>query len=111
MAYYAVTVAVDRLAERGLDDGVDSEHLERIELGGDQTWMSEVAGTDLGGIVMRAPLALRWLRANPLAIPSRMPGSLDKAGLVVREEGKPVEYHHSLAGTTPYGKLSDNLLK
>ena len=111
MAYYAVTVAVDRLAERGLDDGVDSEHLERIELGGDQTWMSEVAGTDLGGIVMRAPLALRWLRANPLAIPSRMPGSLDKAGLVVREEGKPVEYHHSLTGMTPYGKLSDNLLK
>lgn len=111
MAYYAVTVAVDRLAERGLDDGVESDKLERIELGGDQTWMSEVSGTDLSGIIMRAPLALRWLRSHPLAIPSRIPGSLDKAGLVAREKGKPVEHHYAMTGTTPYGKLSDNLLK
>lgn len=110
MAYYAVTVAVDRLAERGLDDGVELDKLERIELGGDQAWMSEVSDTDLGGIIMRAPLALRWLRNNPLAVPKRIPGSLDKAGLVARENGKPVEHHYSMAGTTPYGNLSDNLL-
>lgn len=111
MAYYAVTVAVDRLAEQGLDDGADLEKLERIELGGDQGWMQEVAGTDLGGILMRAPRALRWLRDHPLAIPSRMPASLDRAGLLVREGGQPVEHHHSLAGLTPYGKLKDNLLR
>ena len=73
--------------------------------------MRKVADTDLGGIVMRAPLALRWLRANPLAIPRRMPRRLDKAGLLVREGGKPVEHHYSMRGMTPYGKLADNLIR
>jgi hypothetical protein len=73
--------------------------------------MSELSRTNLGGLMMRAPLALRWLHDHPLAIPSRMPGSLDRAGLVEHRDGRPLEHHHSLGGVTPYGKLSENLLK
>ncbi len=50
-------------------------------------------------------------QTRPLTVPRRIPGSLDKAGLVVREKGKPLEHHYAMAGTTPYGNLSDNLLK
>ena len=111
VAYYCVVVAVDRLGERGLDDGVVREHLDFVQLGGDQAWMSEVAGADLGGIFMRAPMALRWLRANPQALPDKIPGRLDKAGLVVREGGKAVEIHYSASGLTPWGHVSDNLIR
>lgn len=111
MAYYCVTVAVDRLAERGLDDGVDLGHLDQVRLGGDEPWMAEVAATNLGGLVMRAPLALRWLRRNPQAVPKKIPGRLDRAGLVVHEKGKPVTIHYSLDGSTPYGRIADNLIR
>jgi hypothetical protein len=111
VAYYSVIVAVNRLHERGLDDGVHREHLDDVHLGGDEPWMEEVARTNLGGIFLRAPVALRWLRANPQALPDRIPGRLDKAGLVVREKGKPVETHYSLTGMTPYGAMADNLIR
>jgi hypothetical protein len=111
IAHYCVVVAVQRLAERGLDDGVDLDALGFVRLGGDEPWMAEVAGTDLGGLFMRAPLALRWLRANPQALPDRIPGALDEAGLVVRDGGKPVETHYSVSGLTPWGSVAENLIR
>lgn len=111
VAHYGVVVAVQRLHERGLDDGVDLAEVGFVRLGGDEPWMAEVADTDLGGLFMRAPLALRWLRANPQALPDRIPGRLDAAGLVVREGGKPVEIHYSASGMTPWGAMADNLIR
>lgn len=111
MAYYNVLLAVQRLSERGLTDGVRQRELDRLDLGNDEAWMAEVADTNLGGIVSRAPLALRWLRANPQALPDRIPDRLNKAGLVQHQDGKPVEVHYSLGGETPYGSLSENLIR
>ncbi|RKZ13290.1 hypothetical protein DRQ50_10665, partial [bacterium] len=105
IAHYCLVVAVQRLAERGLDDGVVREHLEMVDLGGDQAWMAEVARADLGGIFMRAPMALRWLRANPQAMPEKIPGQLDKAGLVVHKDGEPVHIHYSAGGLLPWDSL------
>lgn len=111
VAYYNILVAVDRLAERGLAKGVDREHLDQLTLGGDEAWMKEVAEADMGGLVVRAPAAVGWLRHNPQAIPSRIPGRLHKAGLVRTEKGKPVEFHFSLQGESPYGSLHDNSIQ
>lgn len=111
IAYYNVTVAVDRLIERGIDDGVNKNKLDEVHLGGDEPWMKEVATTNLGGVLMRAPAALRWLRDNPQAIPSRIPGRLHEAGLTEQEKGKPVNIHYSLNGDTPYGAMAENLIR
>jgi len=111
MAYYNLIVAVDRLLENGHSEGVDRDRLDEARLGAEEPWMSELSSTNLGGLVMRAPAALRWLRSNPQAIPSRIPGRLNKAGLVRREKGRPVEIHYSKNGMTPYGRLDDNLIR
>jgi hypothetical protein len=111
VAYYSVLVAVERLADRGLDDGVEVSHLDRPHLGGDEPWMEELATANLGGIFKRAPKALIWLRSHPYALPDKIPGRLDAAGLVQHEHGKPVEAHYSLSGTTPYGTLAANLIR
>ena len=111
VAYYNIVVAVERLREAGHDDGVVFENLDQIRLGGDQPWMREVSSTNLAGLVMRAPAALRWARANPHAVPGKIPGRLDKAGLVLHLNGKPGAYHYSSGGVTPYGLLEDNLIR
>ena len=111
VAYYGLLVAVDRLAERGLDDGVDFRHLDEPHLGGDEPWMKEIAETNLGGLFLRAPQALGWLRRHPYALPEKIPGRLDRAGLVPHRDGKPVEIHYSLGGDTPYGTLAGNLIR
>ncbi len=102
IAYYCVVVAVNRLHERGLSDGVDREHLADVHLGGDQPWMSGVAHANMLGLLVRAPLALGWLIAHPAALPDRIPGQLDKAGLVLRENGEAREIHYSAGGLNPY---------
>ena len=107
LAYYCVTVAVDRLGERGLTDGVDREHFARLHLDGDEPWMSEVAATDLGGLFVRAPVIVRWLLDNPLAVPRNIPGRLDEAGLAERADGKRVQIHYSASGLTPSMALPD----
>lgn len=111
VAYYNIIVAVQRLREAGHDDGVVFENLDQVSLGGDEPWMKEVSTANLGGLVMRTPAALRWVRANPYAVPAKIPGRLDKAGLVLHEDGKPVEVHYRSNGTTPYGLLEDNLIR
>jgi len=111
VAYYNVVVAVERLAERDLTDGLNRDNLDKVRLSGDEPWMAKVSDTNLGGLALRAPLAVRWLRNNPQAIPSKINGRLDKAGLVKHKDGKPIEIHYSLGGLTPYGKMSENLLR
>ena len=109
LAYYCVTVAVDRLGERGLSEGVDRQHYEQLRLDGDEPWMSEVAAADLGGLFVRAPVIVRWLLDNPLAVPRNIPGRLDEAGLAERTGGKPVQIHYSAKGLTPYAAEPDSL--
>ena len=102
VAYYSVLVAVNRLGERGLDDGVHPDELDDVHLGGDEPWMREVAHADLGGLFARAPAALRWLRAHPHAVPGEIPERLERAGLVDRVPGEEREVRYSASGANPY---------
>ena len=102
VAYYSVLVAVNRLGERGLDDGVHPDELDDVHLGGDEPWMREVAHADLGGLFARAPAALRWLRAHPHAVPGEIPERLERAGLVDRVPGEEREVRYSASGVNPY---------
>ena len=57
-----------------------------VRLAADQPWMAEIAHTNLGGLFVRAPLAVRWLLGNPAAVPRNIPGRLEQAGLVQFQE-------------------------
>ncbi|MFT5233904.1 MAG: hypothetical protein ACI9UQ_001946 [Candidatus Krumholzibacteriia bacterium] len=111
LALYSVNVAVARLMAAGHRDGIIDEHLMAPGLGGQESWMSELATTDLKGVFVRAPTALKYLRANPQILPSNIPGQLERAGLLQMQDGGPVKLHYSLYGTTPYGTLSENLIR
>lgn len=111
MAYYSVLVATERLMERGFDDGVHIEELDQPHLGGEEPWMLEMSDASAGGMLLKSPLALSWLRSHPFAIPREIPGRLDRAGLVRRIEGERVEAHYSATELTPYGLPDEHLIR
>ena len=55
------------------------------------------------GVFVHAPKAIAFVRANPTSIPGKIPGALDEAGLLVRNDGKAVKQHFSIKGMTPWG--------
>ena len=73
--------------------------------------MTELADTNLKGIFLRAPAAVRYLRENPQAFPKKIPKQLERAGLLELDQGKVKKIHYSMDGTTPYGTLKENLIK
>jgi hypothetical protein len=111
MALYSINVATDRLVAAGHTDGLDLEHRMLPNLGVQEEWMTQLADTDLKGIFLRAPAALRHLRAHPEALPKNIPGRLEKAGLLELTNGKPVKYTYRIDDKTPYGTLEENLIK
>ena len=111
MALYTVNVAVDRLVAAGHTDGLDLDHRMLPDLGSQEKWMTDLAETDLKGIFLRAPAALKYLRANPQAFPKNIPKQLERAGLLELEQGKVKKIQYSLDKTTPYGTLQENLIK
>ena len=111
MALYTVNVAVDRLVAAGHTDGLDLDHRMLPDLGSQEKWMTDLADTDLKGIFLRAPAALKYLRANPQAFPKNIPKQLERAGLLELEQGKVKKIQYSLDKTTPYGTLQENLIK
>lgn len=111
MAYYTVGVAVERLIAAGFDDGLDRENWQSPHLGVQEEWMTELSSTNLGGLFLRSPAAVNYLRRNPGSFPKRIPGRLDAAGLLQRRDDRPLKAHYSLDGTTPYGSLDDNLIR
>jgi hypothetical protein len=102
---------VDRLVAAGHNDGLDLEHRMLPDLGQQEKWMSELAETNLKGIFLRAPAALRYLRKHPQAFPKNIPGQLEKAGLLEREQGKVKKLTYRIDQNTPYGTLQENLIK
>jgi len=111
MALYCINVAVDRLVDRGYTEGVNLEKRMLPELGKQEPWMAAIAHTNIAGVFLRAPYALRFLREHPEALPKKIPERLDKAGLLHQSEGKRQEIHYSLYGMTPFGSLSSNLIR
>ncbi len=111
MALYTINVAVDRLVASGHTDGLNPDYRMLPDLGQQEQWMTDLAETDLKGIFLRAPVIMRYLRANPQAFPKNIPHQLEKAGLLAIVHGKPHKLHYQLEGTTPYGTLQENLIK
>ncbi len=111
MALYTINVAVDRLVAAGHTDGLDLDQRMLPDLGVQEEWMTELADTNLKGIFLRAPAAVRYLRENPQAFPKKIPKQLERAGLLEFEQGKVRKHHYSLDGITPYGTLKENLIK
>jgi hypothetical protein len=111
MALFTVNVAVERLVAAGHTDGLDLDNQMLPDLGHQEKWMTELAGTNLKGIFLRAPAVLRYLRKNPQAFPKNIPKQLEKAGLLELDRGKVKKFTYQMDKTTPYGTLQENLIK
>ncbi len=111
MALFTINVAVDRLVAAGHTDGLDLDNRMLPDLGTQEKWMTDLAGTNLKGIFLRAPAAMRYLRANPQALPKKIPGQLERAGLLETEQGKVKKFTYRIDKMTPYGTLQENLIK
>ena len=110
MALYSVDVAVTRLIDSGTPhDGMRPTQTPWI--GDEPEWMADLAHTNLAGIFVRSPKAVRFLLANPSVVPSEIPGALDKAGLLVQEDGEPLVHHYTINGQTPWGHRNQLLIK
>jgi hypothetical protein len=110
MALYNVDVAVARLIEDGVPhEGMHPTQTPNIE--NEPEWLAELADANIAGIFARAPRTLRFVRANPTAIPGKIPGALDKAGLLERENGKQIKHHYSMKSETPWGHRDHLLIR
>ena len=103
MARHIVLLTVKRLIANGLDEGVVLEKLPEPFLGSTEVWMKAFAHTDLRGVFLRAPLAMRYVMRHHESVPPDIPAELDAAGLLERRSGKRHRIHYSHKGTTPYG--------
>ena len=74
-------------------------------------WMSELSGANLAGISAHAPAAIGFFLEHPTAIPGEIPKYLDKAGLLVRENGKPPAVEYSTEDMTPWGQRDRLLIR
>ena len=104
MARHTVLLTVRRLIANGHDEGVVLEKLPEPFLGTTEVWMKEFAHTDLRGVFLRAPLAMRYVMRHHESVPPDIPAELDAAGLLQRHNGKRHRIHYSRKGTTPYGQ-------
>ena len=111
MAHYSIDVAAERLIQRGHTDGIDMETHQLPHLGEQEPWMTELATTNLGGVFLRSPAAVKYLKKNPGAFPKKIPGELEKAGLLQMENGKPVKFHYGMNVLSPYGDPEQNKIR
>ena len=110
MALYCIDVTVARQIEDGVPSG-GMRPVEKPEILEEPEWMAELATTNLAGLFVRAPKAVQFALANPNTVPSKMPGALNDAGLLVQEDGKPMVRKYSMDGTTPWGRPETLLIK
>jgi len=102
LARYAVLVAANRLIQCGHTDGVVLKQLPEPVLHEPEPWMGDMAGTNLKGLFLRAPLALRYILSHPETLPNKIPDELAEAGLVVQQDGKAQVREYSWSGRRPY---------
>lgn len=103
LARHTVLLTVRRLIANGQSEGVILEKLPEPFLGTTEVWMQELAHTDLRGLFLRAPLAMRYVMRHHESVPPDIPAELDAAGLLQLHDGKRHRIHYSHKGTTPYG--------
>jgi hypothetical protein len=110
MALYMVDVTTARLIEAGHPhDGM--RPTQKPEIHDEPQWMAELAATNIAGVFLRGPKAISFVRANPTAIPGKIPGALDEAGLLVRRDGKAVRQDFSIKDDTPWGPRDHLLIR
>ncbi|HEQ60652.1 MAG TPA: hypothetical protein ENN74_03485 [Firmicutes bacterium] len=102
MSLYTIDVAVARLIEAGFpaEGMVTTQEPELREAEG---WMVELAEADLADILLRAPRMLAYALEHPTIIPGKIPGALEKAGLLELENGRPWKVRYSVLSETPWG--------
>jgi hypothetical protein len=108
LARYTVVTATRRMMARGHTEGVVSEGLPEAALGTPEPWMEEAARTDIRGMFLRAPQALRYLLHHPESIPSRIPSVLNACGLLERRGSDPWVVRYSRQANRPYGSSGVN---
>ncbi len=110
MALYQIDVTVSRLVEQG-----HAHHgrrpLEMAGLSDIPEWITELSKTNVAGLFLRAPRMIAFVRKYPYAIPGNIPKQLDEAGLLVRENGKPVKTAFNLNDLTPWGPVRSLLIR
>jgi hypothetical protein len=110
MALYEVDVTTARLIEHGYPhEGM--RPTQPPELPEEPEWMTEIADANVAGLFLRAPKAIAFAVKNPTAIPGNIPGELDKAGLLVRADGKAIKRHFTIDGETPWGPSGQLLIR
>jgi len=110
MALYCVDVSVARLIEAGHPaEGMRPAHAP--ELAEVPEWLAGMSGAGWGDILVNAPRALGFVRANPWVIPGKVPPLLDKAGLLVRDGDEPRQVFFSLETMTPWGHRDQLLVR
>ncbi len=107
MALYCIDVAVARQSG-GRHAGLPTLN---EAIGPVRPWMSEMAHADLAGLFLRAPAIMKYLAHHPQIIPTRIPGLLDKAGLLQHRDGHVLKVHYALDATPPYGDIRNNLIR
>ena len=100
---YAILVTASRLVRRGHREGVVLDKLPAPVLQDPEPWMSDMAGVNLKGLFLRAPLALRYILSHPETLPNRIPDELLAAGLLEQRDGKARFRQYSRNGLRPYG--------
>ena len=107
MALFNIKVAVARLAA--------PEHQARLSLGQTigplEPWMLVAAKDGQRGLFLQSPKVLKYVFAHRQVVPTKIPGILDKSGLVQRQDGNAIEVHYALTDVPPYGDIRDNLIR
>ncbi|HEX6789833.1 MAG TPA: hypothetical protein VF247_00860 [Candidatus Krumholzibacteria bacterium] len=102
MALYQIDVTTSRLAEQGHAHrggrAIDMAGITEIP-----EWMNELAGSNVAGLFLRGHHMIAFVRRYPSSVPGNIPKQLDRAGLLVRENGKPVKSQFTIDGETPWG--------
>jgi len=110
LSRYTVLVTAHRLINQGYTEGVVTEKLPPPTLHDPEDWMKDAAKTNLKGIFMSAPLALRYILRHPEILPAKIPDELAKAGLIESQGGKARETVYSHKNKRPYGPDGVNRL-
>jgi hypothetical protein len=110
MALYMVDVTTARLIETGHEAGT-MRPTQKPELEDEPEWMREMADASIAGVFLRGPRMISFVRSYPTAIPGRIPGALDDAGLLVRRDGKALRRDYSINSFTPWGPRDHLLIR
>ncbi len=107
MALFTIRVAMARL--------VAPEHRIRLSLdttiGPLEPWMLAAAKDGRRGLFLQSPKVLKYVFAHRQTVPTRIPGILDRSGLVPHQEGHAIRIHYALTDGPPYGDIRDNLIR